>query len=79
MAKENKNLTTAEKLDFLSKSYKTTIDVEFLDTKSIVLNMLLGGGLPTTKNIQIYSESGLGKSTIVAFICKSLCQQGHKI
>lgn len=79
MAKESKNLTAAEKLEFLSKCYKTTVDVEFLDTKSIVLNMLFGGGLPTTKNIQIYSESGLGKSTVVAFICKSLCQQGYKI
>lgn len=68
-----------DKLSWLSENYKTNLDIEYLDTGSIILNKLFGGGIPMTKNIQIYSESGYGKSTIVISICKALCKQGHKV
>ena len=68
-----------EKLSWLSSRYKTNLEIEYLDTGSIILNKLFGGGLPMTKNIQIYSESGYGKSTIVLSICKNLCKQGHRV
>lgn len=80
MAKNNTdNLSLSDKLGWISNKYKTDLKVDFLDTGSIILNMLFGGGLPMTKNIQIYSESGYGKSTISATICKSLCKQGYRI
>ena len=68
-----------EKLSWLSSKYKTNLEIEYLDTGSIILNKLFGGGLPMTKNIQIYSESGYGKSTITISMCKALCKQGHRV
>ena len=63
----------------LSKKYKMTLESEYLDSGSIIINMVLGGGLPMCKNIEIYSNSGYGKSTIVLSICKNLCKQGYKV
>ena len=68
-----------EKLASLSTRYKTDLSIEYLDTGSIILNKLFGGGLPMTKNIQIYSESGYGKSTITISMCKALCRAGHRV
>ena len=68
-----------EKLSWLSSRYKTNLEIEYLDTGSIILNKLFGGGLPMTKNIQIYSESGYGKSTITISMCKAICKQGHRV
>ena len=68
-----------EKLSWLSSRYKTNLEIEYLDTGSIILNKLFGGGLPMTKNIQIYSESGYGKSTITISMCKALCRAGHRV
>ena len=44
----------SEKLSWLSSRYKTNLEIKYLDTGSIILNKLFGGGLPMTKNIQIY-------------------------
>ena len=59
-----KELSFNEKLLALSNKYKMTLDSEYLDSGSIIMNMVLGGGLPMCKNIEIYSNSGYGKSTI---------------
>ena len=77
MAKKDINFN--DKLLELSNKYKMTLDSEYLDSGSIIMNMVLGGGLPMCKNIEIYSNSGYGKSTIVLSICRNLCKQGHKI
>ena len=74
-----KELTFNEKLLAVSEKYKTNLDVEYVDSGSIIINMVLGGGLPLGKNIEIYSNSGYGKSTITLSVCKSLCKQGHKV
>lgn len=78
MAKANL-VSLDEKLASLSTKYKTDLSIEYLDTGSIILNKLFGGGLPMTKNIQIYSESGYGKSTITISMCKALCRAGHRV
>ena len=78
MAKNTKE-SLEDKLSRLSTKYKTDLSIEYLDTGSIILNMLFGGGLPMTKNIQIYSESGYGKSTITIAMCKALCKAGHRV
>ena len=31
------------------------------------------------KNIEIYSNSGYGKSTITLSVCRSLCKQGYRV
>ena len=77
MAKKIEGLESV--MNDLAKEYKTDLDIEFLDTGSIILNMVMGGGLPLQKFIEIYSASGYGKSTIVLSICKYLCKQGHKV
>ena len=85
MAKEKikkeskKELSFNDKLLALSEKYKTNLDVNYLDSGSIIVNMVLGGGLPLGKNIEIYSSSGYGKSTITLSVCKALCKQGHKV
>lgn len=63
----------------ISKDYKTNFETQYLDSGSVIMNMAFGGGFPLGKNIEIYSESGYGKSTIVLSMCKKLCQQGHKV
>ena len=74
-----KELTFNDILLSVSEKYKTNLDVEYLDSGSIIMNMVLGGGLPMGKNIEIYSSSGYGKSTITLSICKALCKQGHRV
>ena len=79
MAKTKETNSLEDKLSWLSTKYKTDLKIEYLDTGSIILNKLFGGGLPMTKNIQIYSESGYGKSTITISMCKALCRAGHRV
>ena len=64
-----KELSFNEKLLAMSEKYKTNLDVQYLDSGSVIVNMVLGGGLPMGKNIEIYSNSGYGKSTITLSIC----------
>ena len=74
-----KELSFNDKLLAISEKYKTNLDVEYLDSGSIIVNMVLGGGLPMGKNIEIYSNSGYGKSTITLSVCRSLCKQGYRV
>ena len=76
MAKEK---DTASALLDLSKKYKMNLGSEFLDTGYAMLNMVMGGGLPMCKMIEIFSESGYGKTTVVLSMCKSLCRRGHRV
>lgn len=54
-------------------------DDEFLPTGSVIFDSVIsdGRGLPRRKFIQISSESGLGKTTMVLSMCKSLCAKGY--
>ena len=74
-----KDMSFSEKLLAKSEKYKMNLDTEYLDSGSVIMNMVFGKGLPMSKMIEIYSESGYGKSTIVLSICKNLCKQGHKV
>jgi len=74
-----KEMSFNDKMLSLSEKYKMTVESEYIDSGSIIMNMVLGGGLPMCKNIEIYSNSGYGKSTIVLSICKHLCKNGHKV
>lgn len=51
-------------------------EVEFMPSGSVVLDYILGGGIPRGKFVEIASPSGLGKSTIALHACKSLAEQG---
>jgi RecA/RadA recombinase len=71
--------STESKLLNLAKKYKMNLGNDFLDTGYAMLNMVMGGGLPMCKMIEIFSESGYGKTTVVLSICKNLCRNGHKV
>ena len=54
---------------------------EFVKSGSIILDMVIsnGKGIPLNKFIEVASDSGLGKSTIVLHACKAACDQGHRV
>lgn len=54
---------------------------EFIKTGSIILDMVIsnGKGIPLNKFIEVASDSGLGKTTMILHACKSACDQGHRV
>lgn len=68
-----------KKVEELSKTYSTIDEPEFVRTGSIVLDALLGGGVPRGAFILWSSGSGIGKSTATLHICRSYCAQGLKV
>lgn len=52
---------------------------EFIDTGILTINDLWGGGLPTGKYVEIYSDPGLGKTTIALQVAMSLMGQGYAV
>lgn len=79
MAKNIKPL--AERLLETSKKMKMNFETTYIDSGYPILNMIMSGGqgFPLGKVIQLYSESGYGKSTITLSLCKNLCKRGHKV
>lgn len=79
MAKSNNELDLNEKLLSMSEKFKMDLDTEYIDSGSVIMNMVFGKGFPLGKMIEIYSESGYGKSTLVLSMCKKIAKQGYKI
>lgn len=53
--------------------------VEVMSTGIFYLDILLGGGIPRGKFIELASPSGLGKSTLMLTVSKNLCVDGYKV
>ena len=51
----------------------------FCTTGSVVLDALMGGGMPEGGFIEMFSPSGIGKSTCALHISRSLCESGKKV
>lgn len=68
-----------DNLDKLMQEFGATEDQERLSSASIVLDALLGGGVPLGLFVEIYSASGLGKTTSVLHCCRAACAQGKKV
>lgn len=70
----------ASKLEGYKEKYGLKAD-EFVKSGSIILDMVVsnGRGLPLNKFIEVASDSGLGKSTMVLHAMKSACDQGHRV
>lgn len=63
----------------LDKKYSSYESDEFVKTGLLSVDIVLGGnGIPMGKLIDVSSESGLGKSTLLLHIAKCLCDQGHR-
>lgn len=74
------NASNLEKsLEALSKEYKSVDTTEFIRSGSVVIDALLGGGIPRGVYILWSSESGCGKSTSALHISKIYCMQGLKV
>jgi recombination protein RecA len=71
--------TLLQKVNALSKSYKSIGDPEFVKTGSLVMDAILGGGVPRGCFILWSSASGIGKSTGSMYIAKSYCVQKFKV
>lgn len=54
---------------------------EFIKSGSVIMDAVLsdGRGIPMGKFIQISSESGLGKSTVILHICKAALKKGKRV
>lgn len=68
------------KLESAHEKYKKPeLEVEFISSGSIIIDAVIsnGKGLPRGKMIEIHSESGIGKSTIILQACKKACELGH--
>lgn len=68
-----------KKLDSLNEKYQKKEEaLEFINTGSIILDSVIsnGKGLPRGKMIEIHSDKGIGKSTIILQACKKACDAG---
>lgn len=54
---------------------------EFLKSGSVIMDAVVsnGKGIPMNKFIQISSESGLGKTTVILHICKAALAKGKRV
>lgn len=68
-----------EKAKKLSQNFPSPKETEFLPSGSIVLDSVLGGGIPSGTYIEIASESGLGKSTIALEASRVACSLGRGV
>jgi RecA/RadA recombinase len=49
-----------------------------LPTGVAPLDLVLGGGLPSGTYVELASAPGVGKTTMVLYACRRLCDSGHK-
>ena len=63
----------------LQQKYKMFTETQFIGTGSLILDIVMGGGLPVGKMIEIASEAGVGKTTISLSLCREMLKQGKKI
>lgn len=71
--------TLNQRLGKLTKTYKTFTHTQFMPTGSLIMDTVMGGGLPVGKVIEMASDSGVGKTTITLSMCRELLLQGKKI
>ena len=68
-----------KKVKDLSKKYKSIGKAEFVRSGSVVLDAILGGGIPKGVFILWSAENGCGKSTGALHISRTYCMQGKRV
>lgn len=63
----------------LSKTYKSINKAEFVRSGSVVVDAILGGGIPKGTFILWSAENGCGKSTACLHISWTYCLQGKRV
>ena len=71
--------TLDQRLTKLTKNFKTFTHTTYMPTGSLIMDTVMGGGLPVGKVIEMASDSGIGKTTIALSMCRELLLQGKKI
>lgn len=71
--------TLSQRLAKVSKGYKTFTETTYYPTGSLIMDTVMGGGLPVGKMIELASDSGIGKTTVTLSMCRELLLQGKKI
>ena len=71
--------TLNQRLSKVSKSFKTFTTTTSMPTGSLIMDTVMGGGLPVGKMIEVASDSGIGKKTVTLSMCRELLLQGKKI
>lgn len=62
----------------LQEAFPGKPEVDFLDTGSFLLDRILGGGYARGRILEMYGQTGTGKSTIALHGCQAVCEQGMR-
>lgn len=71
--------TLNQRMTKLNKSFKSFKETTYVPTGSLIMDIVMGGGLPEGKMIEMASDSGIGKTTITLSMCKNILMQGKKV
>ena len=71
--------TLNQRVAKLTKTYKTFTHTTYMPTGSLIMDTVMGGGLPVGKVIELASDAGAGKTTIVLSMCRELLLNGKKV
>lgn len=71
--------TLNQRLAKLTKNFKTFTETTYYPTGSLIMDTVMGGGLPVGKVIELASDAGAGKTTITLSMCRELLLHGKKI
>lgn len=68
-----------QRMQKLAKNFKTFTKTTYMPTGSLIMDTVMGGGLPVGKMIELASDAGAGKSTIALSMSRELLLQGKKV
>lgn len=61
------------------RSKYSVADTEIMPTGIITVDVLLGGGFPRGKMVELCGQTGTGKTTLMAAVSKFLCSEGRRV
>lgn len=78
--KDLNNINIDDVFKELDKEFAPPETLPRVKSNLLSLDIVLGGtGIPLGKTIEIASESGVGKSTLLLHVSKNLCKQGYRV
>lgn len=76
--KKSESSTVENAYKALQKQFPGRPQIDFIDTGSFVLNRSLGGGYARGRIMEMYGQTGTGKSTVLLHGCQSACEAGMR-
>lgn len=71
--------TLNQRLLKMNKTFKAFTKTTYMPTGSLIMDTVMGGGLPVGKVIELASDAGAGKTTITLSMCRELLAAGKKV